>query len=57
MRLIVNTSISGTRVGREFDAAVFKRMARPHTILSDNGTKLTGMEILRRSEKRNVEWR
>ena len=32
VRLIADTSISGARVGRELDAAVFERMARPHTI-------------------------
>jgi putative transposase len=42
VRLIADTSISGARVGRELDAAVFERMARPHTIVSDNGTELTG---------------
>lgn len=28
-RLIADTPISGARVGRELDAAVFERMARP----------------------------
>ena len=56
VRLIADTSISGARVGRELDAAVFERMARPHTIVSDNGTELTSMAILRWSKERNVEW-
>ncbi len=56
VRLIADTSISGARVGREFDAAVLERMARPHTIVSDNGTELTSMAILRWSKERNVEW-
>ncbi|QIQ87793.1 MAG: transposase [Erythrobacter sp.] len=56
VRLIADTSISGARVGRELDAAVFERMARPHTIVSDNGTELTSMAILRWSKDRNVEW-
>jgi putative transposase len=43
-------------VGRELDAGVFERMARPHTIVSDNGTELTSMAILRWSKERNVEW-
>lgn len=54
--MIADTSISGARVGRELDAAVFERMARPHTIVSDNGTELTSMAILRWSKERNVEW-
>ena len=56
VRLIADTSISGARVGRELDAAVFERMARPHTIVSDNGTELTSMAILRWSKERNIEW-
>jgi len=55
-RLIADMSIPGARVGRKLDAAVFERMARPHTIVSDNGTELTSMTILRSSKKRNVEW-
>jgi putative transposase len=54
--MIADTSISGARVGRELDAAVFERMARPHTIVSGNGTELTSMAILRWSKERNVEW-
>ena len=34
VRLIADTSISGARVGRELDAGVFERMARPHTIFT-----------------------
>ena len=56
VRLIADTSISGVRVGRELDAAVFEWMARPHTIVSDNGTELTSMAILRWSKERGVEW-
>ena len=56
VRLIADTSISGARVGRELDAAVFERMARAHTIVSDNGTELTSMAILRWSKDRTVEW-
>lgn len=56
VRLVTDTSISGTPVGRELDAAVFERMARPHPIVSDNGTELTSMTVLRWSKERNVEW-
>lgn len=56
VRLIADTSISGARVGRELDAAVFERMAWPHTIVRDTGTELTSMAILRWSKERNVEW-
>lgn len=56
VRLIAETSISGAGVGRELDAAVFECMARPHAIVSVNGTELTSMAILRWSKDRNVEW-
>ncbi len=56
VRLIADTSIFGARVERELDAAVFERMARPHTIVSDNGSELASMAILRWSKDRNVEW-
>ena len=54
--LIADTSISGARVWREIDAAVFERMARPHSIVSGNGTELTSMAILRWSKERGVDW-
>lgn len=36
VRLIADTSTSGARVGRKLDAAAFERMARLHTIVSEN---------------------
>lgn len=56
VRLTADTSISGARVSRELDAAVFERMARSHTIVSDNGAELTILAILRWSKERGVEW-
>ena len=56
VRLIADTSISGARVARELDAAIFERLARPAMVVSDNGTELTSMAILRWSKERNVEW-
>ncbi len=55
VRLIADTSISGLRVARELDRAIAER-ARPAMIVSDNGTELTSMAILRWSKERNVEW-
>lgn len=55
-RLIAYTSISDARVGRELDAAVFERRARPQTIASGEGTGLTSMAILRWSKERNITW-
>ncbi len=55
VRLIADTSISGLRVARELDAAIAER-ARPAMCVSDNGTELTSMAILRWSKEREVEW-
>ena len=56
VRLIADTSISGARVARELDMAIFERLAKPATVVSDNGTELTSMAILRWSKDRDVEW-
>ncbi len=55
LALVPDTSISGLRVARELDALVATR-GRPQGIVSDNGTELTSMAILRWSEERRVEW-
>jgi putative transposase len=55
LALVPDTSISGLRVARELDALIAAR-GRPQSILSDNGTELTSMAILRWSEERRVEW-
>lgn len=52
--LVADTSLSGTRVGRELDAAIARR-ARPTMIVSDNGTELTSMAILRWSQFTQIE--
>jgi putative transposase len=46
--LIADTSLSGLRVARELDAITAVH-GRPADIVSDNGTELTGMAILRSS--------
>jgi putative transposase len=53
--LVADTSLSGTRVGRELDAAIARR-GRPMMIVSDNGTELTSMAILRWSQLTRIEW-
>ena len=53
--LIADTSLSGLRVARELDA-IIKRRGRPHMIVSDNGTELTSMVILKWSQDRKVDW-
>jgi putative transposase len=55
LTLVADTSLSGVRVGRELDAVIARR-GRPATCVSDNGTELTGMAILRWSQETQVEW-
>ena len=55
LALVGDTSISGQRVARELDVIVAAR-GRPKTIVSDNGTELTSMAILRWSQERSVGW-
>ncbi len=53
--LVADTSLSGARVGRELDAAMAIR-GQPRCIVSDNGTELTSMAILRWSQERGIAW-
>jgi putative transposase len=53
--LVPDTSLSGLRVVRELDAIIAVR-GRPLTCVSDNGTELTSMAILRWSQETLVEW-
>lgn len=55
LALVPDTSVSGARVARELDAVIGGR-ERPRSVVSDNGTELTSMAILRWSEERQVEW-
>ena len=52
---MADTSLSGHRVAREIDAIIVRR-GRPATCVSDNGTELTSMAILRWSQETNVDW-
>ena len=52
---VADTSLSGARVVRELDAIVAVR-GRPATIVSDNGTELTSVAVLRWSQDRGVGW-
>ncbi len=55
LALVADTSLPGLRVVRVLDALVTTR-GRPAMIVSDNGTELTSMAILRWSQERQVEW-
>ena len=47
LALVGDTSLSGLRVTRELDNLIRQR-GRPNTIVSDNGTELTSMAVLRK---------
>ena len=53
--LVVDTSLSGLRVGRELDRVASLR-GYPAMIVSDNGTEFTSHAILRWQEDRSVLW-
>ncbi len=55
LALVVDTSLSGARVGRELDRIAELR-GRAAMIVSDNGTELTLYAILRWQEDRGVLW-
>jgi len=55
LALIPDTSLPGRRVARELDALIASR-GRPAMCVSDDGTELTGMAILRWSQETRVEW-
>jgi len=54
--LVADTSLSGARVARELDLLMARRGAKPVCVVSDNGTELTSMAILRWCQDRGVEW-
>jgi putative transposase len=53
--LVADTSLSGIRVARELDTIIAER-GRPSLCVSDNGTELTSMAILRWSQETGIEW-
>jgi putative transposase len=55
LALVADTSLSGARVARELDA-IARRRGYPETIVSDNGTELTSVAVLRWTQDRNVGW-
>ena len=56
LSLVVDTSLSGLRVGRELDGIAELRACRLAMIVSDNGTELTSHAILRWQDERLVLW-
>ena len=55
LALVADTSLSGLRVTREL-TAITARRGRPKTIVSDNGTELTSMAVLRWCQETRIDW-
>ncbi len=55
LALVADTSLSGHRVVRELDTLIAARR-RPAMVVSDNGTELTSMAILRWQQETGVGW-
>lgn len=55
LALVADTSLSGLRVTRELDALMAIR-GKPSAIVSDNGTELTSMAVLKWCQQTGVEW-
>jgi putative transposase len=55
LALIADTSLPGLRVVRELEAIIARR-GRPVMCVSDNGTELTGMAVLRWCQEQGIEW-
>jgi putative transposase len=55
LALVADTSLSGLRVGRELDVIIAER-GKPGACVSDNGTELTSIAILRWSQETRVDW-
>lgn len=56
LALVADTSLSGARVARELDAVITHRKAKPLVCVSDSGTELTSMAILKWSSGSGVSW-
>ena len=53
--IVVDTSLSGSRVARELDK-MMEEYGKPEGVLSDNGTEFTSHAILQWSMARKVDW-
>jgi len=55
LKMVVDTSLSGTRVVRELNELI-KERGKPEQIISDNGTEFTSLAILKWSEEASIGW-
>ena len=53
--LVADTSLSGARLTRELDDLISRR-TKPKTIVSDNGTEMTSMAILKWCQQTHIDW-
>jgi len=52
--LVADTSLSGLRLTREL-SLIIKQRGLPRTIVSDNGTEMTSMTVLKWCQETSVE--
>jgi putative transposase len=55
LALVADTSLSGIRVARDLNMLIAQR-GKPQTVVSDNGTELTSMAVLKRCQDTAIEW-
>jgi putative transposase len=55
LALVADTSLSGIRVARELDRLMRER-GKPAMVVSDNGTELTSLAMLRWQEESGIAW-
>lgn len=55
LALVADTSLSGLRMTREL-SSIIKQRGRPKTIVSDNGTEMTSMAVLKWCQETGVDW-
>lgn len=55
LALVADSSLSGQRLTRELDA-IIKQRGKPKTIVSDNGTEMTSIAVLKWCQETDIEW-
>lgn len=55
LALVADTSLSGLRMTREL-SSIIKQRGQPKTIVSDNGTEMTSMAVLKWCQETGVGW-
>jgi putative transposase len=55
LALVPDTSLSGLRLARELNNLI-GQLGKPRTIVSDNGTEMTSIAILKRCQETGIDW-